>query len=750
MLAPPTRVAAFDVPRSESERAGSSPTAGLLDARGFGRFLRRQGRLIGGVVGAMLLLALVALSLLPKSYTATAILLADPRQQRVISSESVLSGIGSDAAAVESQVEILGSTSLAKRVIADLGLDRDPDFSQPSPIGLLLAELRRAAGFPSETDEAQRLERIVTRFHQKLKVRRRGLTYVLEVTFAASDPEKAARIANAVAEAYLADQIAAKLDATRHASGWLNERLDQLRDRVRDAERAVSTYKAEHNIVDTGEGRSLADRQIAELNQQLILARARTAETRAHFEQVKQAAGRANGGAGLPESLQSPVVANLRSQYAQLAAREASLTLTYGPRHPDIAAIKAQLSDVSRQTDREIARIAAGLRNEYESAQSRERSLDESLTQLKNQSATINQASVRLRELEREAQASRAVLEQFLLRFRETSEQQSLHKADARLISPAAPPANASHPKSALLMAVAFGGSLVLGIGLAAVRENFAPGFRTVREVEDVLSLPVLGLLPLITPKDKDKGWRLRFSQASSERDRHGVDRVPARLSVDQPGSEFAEAVRAMVARLRPDRSRAQSRLLLVTSSVPDEGKSTVAANLAHAIARSGATTLLIDADTRNPCLTRTIGATRAPGLAEALRRGLPAKRLAQVDAASGLHILPSGQVDSEGGSDLLIDDAFRTALENARGSYDVVILDGPPLLPFADGCYLLDQTDLALLVVEWAKTERESVVAALETAGPWADKIAGVALNKVDRSAYGLYDGSYDYRGRR
>ncbi len=209
---------------------GAPSSAGLFDLREFVSRLRRRVRVIALTAAAIIALAVLALAIISPRYTATAILLADPRQQRVVTSEAVLAGIGSDAAAVESQVELIASRALAQRVVGNLGLGQDPEFA---PGGLLGGAVDAAAalfGISREKDEQKRLEEIVDRFQEALKVQRRGLTYVLEVSFSSRDPSKAARITNAVTEAYLADQIGAKYDATFRASGWLNERLTELRN----------------------------------------------------------------------------------------------------------------------------------------------------------------------------------------------------------------------------------------------------------------------------------------------------------------------------------------------------------------------------------------------------------------------------------------------------------------------------------------------------------------------------------------
>jgi succinoglycan biosynthesis transport protein ExoP len=745
MLATNSSVVAADDLHGYDARAHASSRP-LLDVRGFFLFLRRRARLI--VTTALLLMtcAVAILFFISPRYTAMTVLLADPRQQRVVTSEAVLPGIGSDAAAVESQVELIESRALAQRVIRELKLDDDPEFTAPSLVGSAVAFVRGALGVAVPEDDGTKLEKVVDRFEENLKVRRRGLTYVLEVAYTSLDAAKAARIANAIAEAYLGDQVAAKSEATSRASGWLNERLDELRSKVRDADHAVEAFKAQNNIVDVGSGQTLSERQVAELNQQLILARARTAEARARLDQVRQSSSRAGPTGSLPEALQSQVIASLRAQHAQLASTEAEMRSTYGPRHPALVNVQAQLAKISGQIDREVARVSSGLRNEYEAAKSREQSLEASLTALKQQSASISQATVRLRELEREAQANRAVFEQFLLRFKETSEQQSLQKADARIVSPAATPIRPSYPKKLLTLLISALGSCLAGIGLAAVADSFSQVFRTGRDVETLLSVRSLGLVPRVERSDLASrrhrgGWLRRTLFRSKEAGQRELQRALMRFGVDRPSSPFAEGLRAMRLRLRGNDGENATKVVLVTSALAGEGKSTVAINLAHAMAKNGVSTLLIDMDLRNSSISR-VQAPRSAGVVDLLSDRAQLRTLLRKDADTGLHFLPAGQVQDAGtAAELMIGGRVKGLIDSCRERFDVIILDAPPLLPVVDSRRLLDHVDAAILVIEWSSTEPDSVHAALRGVGPNARKIIGAVLNKVDLRTYRYYD---------
>lgn len=726
---------------------------GLLDLRAFWLVIRRRRTLIAAVAAAVAALVVAGLYAATPRFTAVNILIVDPRQQRVLQSEAVLSGIGADAAAIESQVEVLQSTSIAGQVIAQLGLAGDPEFTRPSLSEQVLNPVRDALGLLRPSTPEETAQRIQAKFADSLRVARRGLTYVLEVRFTSEDADKAARIANAVAAAYVADQTAAKNAATSQAAGWIGDRLGDLRRRVSEAERAVATYKAENNIVSTGEGRTLDERQIADLNQQLILARARTAEARARLDQVSKATAATVGSGAIPEALLSPVITNLRGQYAEAARREAEVLSTFGPRHPAVGTMRAQMTDIRTQIEREIARLTAGIRNEAEVASSRERSLERSVGELRAQSGRIDQAGVKLRELEREAQASRTLLEQALLRFRETTEQEGLQRPDARVLSPATAPLKPSEPKTLLVLLVGMAGALVSGLGAAALAESLSRGYRTTREVEASLAIPVLGHLPLIGSWAPLRGTGQRGRPAKGAphgRPLRGDRRAArptnlARYGVDQPLTPFGEALRTVRSRLASE-AKGRPQVLAVLSAVPNEGKSTVAVNLAHSFAKSGLSTLLIDADVRKPGVATPQGPA-ASGLMQMLGGAGAGESQVYVDPVSGLNVLPLGRVDDvAAASELLTGPAMKALLDGLRERFKVVVLDAPPLLPFVDARNLLDHADSGLFVVEWNRTDPDSANAALDMVGPSIRKISGALLNKVDLRTQRFYDYGQDY----
>jgi polysaccharide biosynthesis transport protein len=725
--------------RAPREQAGTAASG----IRSFWLVLRWRAWLVGVVTLATVLVAGIALVVIPPRYKATTVVLVDPRQQRVTNSEVVISGIGADAAAVESQVELIESSALARKVIERLKLAQDPDFANASVLEQIGEGLLALVGQAPPNTEERRLNRLVYKFQNGLSVRRRGLTYVLEMSYTARTPAKAALISGAVADAYLDDQRAAKAEITARASGWLGERIEAMRGQVRDAERAVADYKSANSMVDVTQGNKLISRQIEDLTQQLALARTRTADAWARRERVEQVARNTTDPATLAEALQSQTIAGLRTQLAEAARAEAESHALYGDRHPSRVAARAQLEGVRRQIDNELARIVTGVRNDYQVAGDREKSLERELTILKEKFAETSQANVRLHELEREAQAQRALFEQFLNRAKETGEQQSLQIADARIISPALVPLKQDRPPTIVLLIAAAVGGGILGLGLVLLMEQMARGLRTGAEIEEVLSLPCIATLP-----SEAGGLSARRGLLGRHWPRRAGQGAAAPLFARiAPLSAYARSLQVLRSRLRRASPSRRGEILVVISALPGEGKSTFACNYALSAAAAGIRTLLIDGDAYNAAASRAFELTGA-GLWEVLRGETSFWHVITQEAESTLTIMnarDAAKIPSE--VDDVSEAVVATLLQDCRRHFDLVVIDSPAILSSPGSMPFIDCADRAVMVVEWSRTERHAVLEALGSLGAHAGKVAGVVLNKVPADWYRIFDNGR-YRG--
>jgi polysaccharide biosynthesis transport protein len=453
------------VPPAEVVSAPLSLTALGLDWM----FLWRRRGLIALCVGVVVLGAGLADLLVTPRYRAISQIMIGPVDLRVVEKSVMPPAPTADANViqVESETRILTSDRVLRRVIESERLTSDPEFggaaaSLLSKLRALLAPASRASD--PELAALRQLQRSVT-------AKRSERTYVVDLMVDTREPEKSARIANAISQAYLDEQTAARSAAARRASDSVSARLSELRERVRQAEEQVERYKRDHNIVGAG-GRLVDEQQLTELNNQLTMARARTAEAKARYEQVLRLQRSGADPGATAEAVQSATIGRLREMYATVARQEANLTAELGPRHPWVIDARAQVRNAERLIGEEIARVADATRNDYERALANENSLAASLDALKRKSMDTSLAFVKLRELERESDATRAVYESYLVRAREMREQERLDTANVRILSDAQPPQDRIWPPRRLILLLAgLMAGVLAGAGLAYFAE---------------------------------------------------------------------------------------------------------------------------------------------------------------------------------------------------------------------------------------------------------------------------------------
>ncbi|HJO23094.1 MAG: polysaccharide biosynthesis tyrosine autokinase [Myxococcota bacterium] len=706
----------------------------------FGALQRRRWVLAGCVLLITSAVLLVTFQLTPR-YTANTEVLIDPRERNVVDLESVLSGLSSDASTIDSQIEVIGSRSLARRVVEQLGLARDPEFNvalrEPGPLGAVVSWLRGLfpAGLEDETEE-ERQEReqfkVTDAFSEALHVSRVGRrSFVIEVSFTSENARKASRVANTLADLYLVEQLEAKFEATQRATDWLNERLGALRKRVEASEQLVEAYRAEHQLVDS-DGITVDEQQVSEINAQLILARADLAETQARFRHVNDLLGSGSGVESVAEVLASEVVRDLRQQQAELAREQAELESRYGDRHPHMIKIRAQRQDLGFEVEAEVKRITANLANEVTVARSRSQSLHRSLEELQRQRSTGEVARIRLRELEREAAANRTLYESFLGRFKETSEQAGVAEADARIISAAAVPVDPSYPKKRLFAAVGLLLSLGVGLGAVFLLERLDNGFRTGTQLEAMLGLPHLASIPELSERDRSV---------------EGKTLSPEDYVLAKPLSAYGEALRSLRAALLLSNVDAPPRVVVLTSALPSEGKTTMALSLGRASALSGARTVVVDADLRHPSLAKTLGLQPEAGLIETLAGQVSLEDVLIHDEASGLYVLPTA-TGAANSSDLLGSGSMQALLEKLKKDFSLVLVDSAPVLVVSDTRVLSQTCDKLVFIAQWEKTPRGAAAEAVHALRQFEVDIAGVVFSRLDlkrHARYG-YGDSYSY----
>lgn len=694
------------------------------------------------LLGTLVTLALV-FSITPK-YQSSVLVLVDPRQTKILQDAEVVGRTTTDNGAIESEVEMIQSKAITRKVVERLKLQDDPEFSGPSGIigtlkATLLSPIRNLLGGNGNPDP---LGHVVERLEKATSAKRRGLTYVIELSAWSESARKSASIANTFAEIYVAEQVAAKAKATTQANEWLTKRVEEMRGRVAAADAALEKYKAEQSLFDPG-GENLSNRQIQTLNEQLVDARAKAAAARSKYELLKQITPeRLRSAAASADVLQSPVVSALRTQYAAAAQNLAEKNARYGAEHPQVVTARAQAGDVERQITAEIGRIVTSAGNEYQLAKSREESLIASLDDLKEKAGRFNQAAVKLREFERDAQANRDLFQSFLNRAKQTAEA-SLQVPDSRVVSAAVVPISTSYPRRALMIGLGFFGMLGLSVALALARDSFRSGFRRILDIESALGLRPLSTIPFVrvdNPRHNVKGTGPRLLQLPPpnakesiplRRDAITTSRRLASLVFDDPDGVYAESVRSLYFGLRRQADGEAIGALMLTSTLPGEGKSTIAASLARIGTESGDRVLLVDCDLRQPRIAGILNLEGHAGLPDLLRDGADLNSCVQFDPHSALYVVAGyHRVPGREALRLLSSRQMGRFLQLARNNFDFVVIDAPPLLPVADPRALIEHVDGIALVVASMRTPKNAVETALHECPELHGKLAGVVLN--------------------
>ena len=713
--------------------------------------IRRHFPTILVIIACTTALGLIYLFTATPKYTATARMVIDTNKIRLFQQQPSLGDITVDPAMAETQVEILKSENISLSVIKDLHLTDDPEFVGPGGglIGAVLSLISNLFSADEPSSEFELTRRALGRFEKDRDVKRAGLTYVMDIGFTSVNAAKAAQIANAIADAYITDQLEAKYQATKRASVWLQNRIKELRTQATAAQQAVVNFKEQHNIVDTG-GRLMTEQQLAEVNSQLILAKASTAEAKARLDRINSIMKQDVPDASVADALKDDTIIKLRGQYVDLAAKVAEWSARYGKNHLAVIRLRSQMQEIKKNIKDELAHIQQAYKSDYDIAKTRQQSIKNSLANVVSENQLTNQAQVQLRELESNAQTYQAMYDNFLQAFMQATQQESFPITEARLISPASRPLKRSRPKTLIVLGVTLIGGIMLSFGYAMFRELTDNVFRTSAQVNDLLGANFLAMLPIIKPQRARAATADERGRAESIRHRILLkNENPLWYVVDLPFSRFTEAVRSIKVAADLNGTLKGNKVIGITSSLPNEGKSTVAANFAQLIAHAGGRALLLDLDLRNPSLSRSL-APDSRGLIDVVSGKLVAKDVIWADRSTNLAFLPSGAASKMlHTSEILGSPVMKKVFDSLQATYDYIIVDLPPLAPVVDVQSTTNLIDSYVYVIEWGRTKIDVVEHNLSKAPGVYDRLLGIVLNKADTSILGRYEsyhGNYYY----
>jgi polysaccharide biosynthesis transport protein len=669
--------------------------------------------------------AVLFLLIAPHQFTATTQILIDPTDLHALQNELKPASQVSDVMVlqVESQVRVLTSDAVLRRVIKEENLAADPEFAgSASLLRKLAADVLSAVGITMATPTADASLAALDELKRRVQVKRAERTYVVDVSVTSKDPEKAARIANAIAQAYLAEQTLARANSASQVSRSMTARLDELKERVREAEERVEAFKARNNILGVN-GQLVNEQQLTDLNNQLSTARGRMAEAKARLDQIV-AVQKAKGAIGaFPEALQSQTITALRSQYAEVMRREAEQMTSLGPRHPAVIEIQAQGERLHRMIEDEVNRIAISAQTEYDSAKADEAILAANLEALKHTAIATNESLVGLRELERDVQASRAVYEAFLVRARETGEQSQLDTKDIRIISKAELPQRRSSPPSSILVALA---AIMLGVGAGT-------GIVLLRvPYDDTAPRPVERRMPGgISERKAKKNWHTAMGTS-------GIPVLAVLPDVDisfglnaaeDPKSPFAAEIRKVYAAVRSSHTNGGNPSILVVASDDEDDTAAVALTLA-AVAAPTQHVLLIDADLQRRTLSALDADRNDAGLVDV---ATGRRRLADVivrDRETNINLVSFVSPNSR--RDRHISDAdVRQAFEETK-RFDIVIVAAMDLSRDPSTRFFAGLVDHIVLVARADERDEHAARKTIARLGIDARKVRGAVLTGV------------------
>ncbi|MEY9403937.1 uncharacterized protein involved in exopolysaccharide biosynthesis/Mrp family chromosome partitioning ATPase [Bradyrhizobium japonicum] len=699
-------------------------------------------------------------------YTATAQLYVDPRELQLVDRELTprAQDVSGMAMVVESQARLITSNSVLLQVIQQANLDKDPEFGGGGDARSLMSSLLGLIGLQPRAPSAAETKEVqlaaLDALNRHITVRKTEKSFIVDIEVWSTDPAKAAMLANTLTSAYLAESRNSQASAARRATNDLSGRLKELRERLRSAETALATYKAQNNFVGTQDA-LISDQQLSASNQRLSAARAATMDAQARLDQIEASRRTAADAGANSEALQSPTIANLRAQYADARKKYAEQAGELGPRHPALRQTEKQVEDLKRTINEEIDRFAQSAKNDLTRARDFEASLNRALEAQKRQSVQLSQAAVRLRELEREADASRDVYQSFLKRSRETEEQETLNTSAARVIGEATVPQRRSFPPAmsmfamigfifgALAAASWFVAAELLSAGATApaaptpARRERTPAPRAPRAPEIAQSLPELAAPSLQPEMDENtligKPLIARLQEADVIHTLGailatggGVDLTRLGWPTLRPGFPLTTLLNAWRDMRTAVARRAGGKTMPVIALVgagETTGRSVTALNFALAAARDGARVLMIDADHQAHSLSNKVS---RPGKSEPSRLGwlsIGSKTSREIKTVNGISVLPAADGDAGKATE-----AMRKAIEQARaaGGYDLVILDGPVTPLGAASRKLLDDTDALVAVLPTSLDINDGLEEILNTLGRAERKLVGVVLDEL------------------
>jgi len=648
-----------------------------------------------------------------------------------------------DPTELETELRILQSDLLALQVIRELNLDRRPEFGgnvTPSPSLDLAPD-------PLQSDPA-RASALLGGFKGNLRVANSPNSRIIEVHYRSADREMAANVVNTLMQTYVDNNIKSRFESTMQASDWLQKQLVDMQMKVETSQEKLVRYQREHEILGIDEKQNITTEKLDELNKELTAAESERMDKEAFYRLVESgdpdalastAGGADAAGAGVEAA--SQLLDNLRAKQADLKIQVADLSTQFGPSYPKVAQLNNQLKEVDSQIQVEMKKVVSKVRGQYMTALQRENMLRGALEKQKQEENKLNESAIEYNLLKRDADTYRALYEGLLQKLKEAGVSAGLKANNFRIVDSARTPTGPIEPN--IPRNLGFGAllGLALGVGLAFLLEGIDNTVRTTEQAQAISGLSPLGMIPLGSKAGRDGASAKRLVIASSKEAVELVTQV-------RPQSQMAESYRALRTSLLLSHLGAPPKVIMVTSALPQEGKTTTSINCSVVLAQKGVRVLLVDADLRRPSIHKTLGMGPRSGLSNVLTGSSKLEQvITRPPLLPNLHVLPAG-TPPPNPAELLASTNMRDMLDQLREQYDHIVVDTPPSLSVTDAVVLSQRADAVVLVIRSGQTTKQALRRARDVLARVNAKVVGVLLNAVDLSSPDYYY-YYEYQGK-
>ncbi|HXM22906.1 MAG TPA: polysaccharide biosynthesis tyrosine autokinase [Terriglobales bacterium] len=649
-----------------------------------------------------------------------------------------------DPTDLDTEVRILKSDLLALQVIRELNLDRQPEFGTKgkSPSSSSSLELTTDALQPDSAKTSAAL----ASFKGSLQVSLVPNTRIIEIRYRSPDKNVAARVVNTLANTYVEQNFKTRFESTMQASDWLSKQLVDLQIKVETSQEKLVQYQKQHEILGIDEKQNITTAKLDELNRELTSAESARMEKESiyHLAQAGDSdsiAAAANVDGAKGSSASSALLEKLREQQADLKIQVAQLSTQFGPSYPKLAQLNSQLKEVDEQIQTETRKVAARLRGDYLAAVQRESMLRSALEQQKQQANKLNESAIEYSLLKRDVDANRTLSEGLLERLKEAGVTAGLRSNNFRIVDVARVPTAPSGPNLLRNLAFALALGLSTGIGLAFLLDSMDNTVRTPEQAQVISALPSLGMIPLGSRSSREVGSRQKLALASSK---EAVELV----TQSRPRSQIAESYRALRTSLLLTFAGGPPKVILITSALPEEGKTTTSVNSAIVLAQKGTRVLLIDADLRRPSIHKTLGMGPKIGISNVLTGSATLQQaIIPSTILPDLFILPAG-TPPPNPAELLASNKMKNVLEELRKQYDHIVIDTPPTLSVTDAVVMSTSADAVVLVIRSGHTTKPALRRARDILLQVNARVCGVLVNAVDLNSPDYYY-HYEYQGK-